>query len=208
MSAYKKLIEIQSELKAPKSQYNSFGKYNYRSCEDIQEALKPLLVKFGATLFIKDEIVLVDSRYYVKAIVTFVDIESGNIVESFAYARESEEKKGMDSAQVTGATSSYARKYALNGLFLLDDTKDNDHDSNHQSDVKTEKKEEAKPNYDNKEKDDVIQKIVAKIGNDATKKKTVIDLMNTKFEKTYSDFKYFKVEQLKPVLQALIDKKQ
>lgn len=202
MSVYKKLIEIQNELKAPKSQYNSFGKYNYRSCEDIQESLKPLLVKFGATVFIKDDIVLVDSRYYVKAIVTFVDIETGNTIESFAYARESEEKKGMDSAQVTGATSSYARKYALNGLFLLDDTKDNDHDSNHQTDVKTEK-----PSYDNKEKDEVIQKIVSKIGNDTTKKKTVIDLMNTKYEKTYSDFKYFKIEQLKPVLQALIDGK-
>lgn len=136
MSVYKKLIEIQNELKAPKSQYNSFGKYNYRSCEDIQESLKPLLVKFGATVFIKDDIVLVDSRYYVKAIVTFVDIETENTIESFAFARESEEKKGMDSAQVTGATSSYARKYALNGLFLLDDTKDNDHDSNHQTDVK------------------------------------------------------------------------
>lgn len=202
MSVYKKLIEIQNELKAPKSQYNSFGKYNYRSCEDIQESLKPLLVKFGATVFIKDDIVLVDSRYYVKAIVTFVDIESGNTIESFAYARESEEKKGMDSAQVTGATSSYARKYALNGLFLLDDTKDNDHDSNHQTDVKTEK-----PSYDNKEKDEIIQKIVSKIGNDTTKKKTVIDLMNTKYEKNYSDFKYFKIEQLKPVLQALIDGK-
>ena len=202
MSVYKKLIDIQNELKAPKSQYNSFGKYNYRSCEDIQEALKPLLVKFGSTVFIKDDIVFIDSRYYVKAIVTFVDIESGNTIESFAYARESEEKKGMDSAQVTGATSSYARKYALNGLFLLDDTKDNDHDSNHQTDVKTEK-----PSYDNKEKDEVIQKILSKIGNDTTKKKTVIDLMNTKFEKTYSDFKYFKLEQLKPVLQALIDGK-
>ena len=202
MSVYKKLMDIQNELKSPKSQYNSFGKYNYRSCEDIQESLKPLLVKFGATVFIKDDIVLVDSRYYVKAIVTFVDIETGNTIESFAYARESEEKKGMDSAQVTGATSSYARKYALNGLFLLDDTKDNDHDSNHQTDVKTEK-----PSYDNKEKDEVIQKIVSKIGNDTTKKKTVIDLMNTKYEKTYSDFKYFKIEQLKPVLQALIDGK-
>lgn len=202
MSVYKKLMDIQNELKSPKSQYNSFGKYNYRSCEDIQESLKPLLVKFGATVFIKDDIVLVDSRYYVKAIVTFVDIETGNTIESFAYARESEEKKGMDSAQVTGATSSYARKYALNGLFLLDDTKDNDHDSNHQTDVKTEK-----PSYDNKEKDEVIQKIVSKIGNDTTKKKTVIDLMNTKYEKNYSDFKYFKIEQLKPVLQALIDGK-
>ena len=202
MSVYKKLMDIQNELKSPKSQYNSFGKYYYRSCEDIQESLKPLLVKFGATVFIKDDIVLVDSRYYVKAIVTFVDIETGNTIESFAYARESEEKKGMDSAQVTGATSSYARKYALNGLFLLDDTKDNDHDSNHQTDVKTEK-----PSYDNKEKDEVIQKIVSKIGNDTSKKKTVIDLMNTKYGKTYSDFKYFKIEQLKPVLQALIDGK-
>ena len=203
MSVYKKLIEVQNKLKAPKSQYNSFGKYNYRNAEDILEAVKPVLIEFGATLFIKDEIVLIGDRFYVKATTTFVDIESGNTIEASALARESEEKKGMDSAQVTGATSSYARKYALNGLFLIDDTKDNDHDSMHQTDTK----KEEKPKYENKEKDEVIQKIISKIGNDSERKKKIIDMMNGKYEKTYSYFKYIKVEQLEPVLKALIDNK-
>ena len=138
----KKLIEVQNKLKAPKSQYNSFGKYNYRNAEDILEAVKPILENVGATIFIKDSIELIGDRFYVKATVNFVDIESGNTIEASALARESEEKKGMDSAQVTGATSSYARKYALNGLLLIDDTKDNDHDSMHQTDNKEPKKEE------------------------------------------------------------------
>lgn len=123
-----KLSCIQSELKAPKNQYNSFGKYHYRSCEDILEGVKPLLNKYKATLFISDSLELIGTRFYVKATATFVDTESGEYVSSSAYARESEDKKGMDAAQVTGATSSYARKYALNGLFLIDDTKDADTD--------------------------------------------------------------------------------
>ena len=119
MSVYKKLIEVQNKLKAPKSQYNSFGKYNYRNAEDILEAAKPILKEFGATVFIKDEIELIGERYYIRSRAKFVDVETGEEVETVAYAREAEEKKGMDSAQVTGATSSYARKYALNGLFLI-----------------------------------------------------------------------------------------
>ena len=118
----KKLIEIQRDLKAPKNQYNSFGKYKYRSCEDILEAVKPLLGE--SILTIQDEIVLVGDRYYIKSTVTLKEKEESISVS--AYARESEDKKGMDSSQVTGATSSYARKYALNGLFLIDDTKDSD----------------------------------------------------------------------------------
>lgn len=207
MSVYKKLIEVQNKLKAPKSQYNSFGKYNYRNAEDILEAVKPILENVGATIFIKDSIELIGDRFYVKATVNFVDIESGNTIEASALARESEEKKGMDSAQVTGATSSYARKYALNGLLLIDDTKDNDHDSMHQTDNKEPKKEENKPNYDNKEKDEVIQKIVAKIGNDSERKKKIIDMMKQKYEKTYSDFKYYKLDQLQAVLKAVLEDK-
>jgi len=207
MSVYKKLIEVQNKLKAPKSQYNSFGKYNYRNAEDILEAVKPILENVGATIFIKDSIELIGDRFYVKATVNFVDIESGNTIEASALARESEEKKGMDSAQVTGATSSYARKYALNGLLLIDDTKDNDHDSMHQTDNKEPKKEENKPNYDNKEKDEVIQKIVAKIGNDSERKKKIIDMMKQKYEKTFSDFKYYKLDQLQAVLKAVLEDK-
>ena len=141
MKVYKKLIDVQNKLKAPKSQFNSFGKYSYRNAEDILEAAKPILKEFGATVFIKDEIELIGERYYIRSRAKFVDVETGEEVETVAYAREAEEKKGMDSAQVTGATSSYARKYALNGLFLIDDTKDNDHDTLHKSDIKTEELE-------------------------------------------------------------------
>lgn len=126
ISIYSKLLSIQNELKAPKNQYNKFGKYNYRSCEDILEAIKPLCLKYGAVVLIDDYVTQVGERFYVKARASFIDIDSQEEVYACAYARESENKKGMDSAQVTGATSSYARKYALNGLFCIDDTKDVD----------------------------------------------------------------------------------
>lgn len=129
MSIYSKLVHIQNELKAPKSQYNSFGKYNYRNQEDILEAVKPLLLKHGLTMFLKDEIELIGERYYLKATVTVVDIETGDKVENTALARESLDKKGMDDSQITGTASSYARKYALNGMYLIDDTKDADTDA-------------------------------------------------------------------------------
>lgn len=123
----KELINIQSELKAPKSQYNSFGKYQYRNAEDILEAVKPLLKKNNCHLTITDEIILIGDRYYVKAT---AEITNGTeVVVTSALAREEESKKGMDSAQLTGATSSYARKYALNGLFCIDDTKDSDYNN-------------------------------------------------------------------------------
>lgn len=124
------LRSIQCELKAPKGQYNSFGKYKYRSCEDILESIKPLLDKYKATVYITDDVVSVGDRIYVKATATFTDSE-GKSVSVSAFAREPVARKGMDDAQVTGATSSYARKYALNGLFLIDDTKDADTDENH-----------------------------------------------------------------------------
>lgn len=122
----KKLINIQHDLKAPKGNYNSFGKYKYRSCEDILEAVKPLLAREGCTLIIKDDIVQVGDRFYIKATAKITD--GTESIEVTAFARESDEKKGMDSSQVTGTASSYARKYALNGLFLIDDTKDADTD--------------------------------------------------------------------------------
>ena len=117
------LLKIQEELKAPKGQYNSFGKYNYRSCEDILEAVKPLLQAHSCTLTLSDDIVQVGERYYVKATATIVT-DNGESVAVTAFARESLDKKGMDDSQITGTASSYARKYALNGLFLIDDTKD------------------------------------------------------------------------------------
>lgn len=131
MNAYEKLQHVQSGLKAPKNQYNKFGNYYYRNCEDIQEAAKPLLQEVKAALVVGDELVLIGERYYIKATARFVDCESGEMVENTAYAREEQDKKGMDVSQVTGSTSSYARKYALNGLFCIDDVKDADNqDSN------------------------------------------------------------------------------
>lgn len=124
MTFQQKVVAVQSELKAPKGQYNSFGKYNYRSCEDILEGVKPLLNKYGLYLTIDDAVQLIGDRYYIKATATLSD--GDNCISTSAYARESLDKKGMDSSQVTGATSSYARKYALNGLLCIDDTKDAD----------------------------------------------------------------------------------
>lgn len=133
-----KLLLIQSELKAPKSQFNSFGKYNYRSCEDILEALKPLLFKHNASLILDDEVIEVGNRIYVKATAMF---KAGDEeVSVSAFAREEETKKGMDASQITGTASSYSRKYALNGLFLIDDTKDSDATNDHgKGEVKDDK---------------------------------------------------------------------
>lgn len=140
MGIYEKLTLIQNELKAPKNSYNSFGKYKYRSCEDILEGLKPVLKKHKATLTLSDEITQIGDRYYVKVTATFTDAEDGTTITNTAYARESDDKKGMDASQVTGATSSYARKYALNGLFLIDDTKDADTDEYQNQQTKSNKK--------------------------------------------------------------------
>ena len=131
----KKLIAIQSELKAPKNQFNNFGKYKYRSAEDILEALKPLLQKYECCLTITDEMVEVGGRVYVKARATLLAnfaTEGADSIACSAYAREELDKKGMDASQITGSASSYARKYALNGLFLIDDTKDSDYTNTHE----------------------------------------------------------------------------
>ena len=126
MTIYEKLSKIQSTLKAPKGQYNAFGKYKYRNCEDILEAVKPLLAEVKAVVIIGDELELIGSRFYVKATARFIDCETDAQITNTAYAREEDTKKGMDGSQITGASSSYARKYALNGLFAIDDTKDSD----------------------------------------------------------------------------------
>ena len=139
MNIYEKLLEIQNELKAPKSQYNDYGKYNYRNCEDILEAVKPLCKKNKVVLIITDDIENLSERYYVKATARLVDTEkTDSEVKVTAYAREADIKKGMDSSQITGSTSSYARKYALNGLFNIDDTKDSDTTNNEKSNDNTD----------------------------------------------------------------------
>ena len=125
------LLLIQAELKVPKNQRNTFGNYNYRSCEDILTAVKPLLVKYGDQLHLDDDLVLIGDRFYIKATAKFKS-KDGEITEAHGFAREADSKKGMDASQITGTASSYARKYALNGLFLIDDTKDADTDAYHQ----------------------------------------------------------------------------
>ena len=140
------LYQIQSRLKAPKRQFNDFAKYHYRSQEDILEALKPLLAEYEYTLNISDEIELIGSRYYVKATVTIWDKDRNVVAQSTAYAREPESKKGSDESQITGAASSYARKYSLNGLLAIDDNKDADATNTHGKDQpKDQKKAAPKP---------------------------------------------------------------
>ena len=123
----KNIINIQADLRAPKKQFNNFGKYKYRSCEDILEAVKPLLKKYNCQLTLTDDIIERGSRYYVRATATLIDGDEETYVTG--WAREEEEKKGMDASQITGTASSYARKYALNGLFLIDDANDADTDA-------------------------------------------------------------------------------
>lgn len=145
----KELIAIQSELKAPKSQFNKFGGYKYRKAEDILEAVKPLLAKQKCTLIITDDVVLIGNRIYVKATATIKN-EKGECETTNGWAREEETKKGMDGSQITGASSSYARKYALNGLFAIDDNADSDttNDGQHQeARQQTQTQQTASPQY-------------------------------------------------------------
>ena len=139
MNIYEKLAAIQQELIAPKNQFNKFGNYSYRSCEDILEGLKPCLKKVNAAVKISDEILQIGDRYYIKATANLIDCESGESISNTALAREEDSKKGMDSSQLTGSTSSYARKYALNGLFCIDDVKDADSRDNSARDAKQNK---------------------------------------------------------------------
>jgi hypothetical protein len=128
------LVNIQAELKVPKNQMNAFGKYKYRSAEDIIEAVKPILNKYKTALVVSDEVVQVGDRIYIKATATLLD-NTDNHISVNGWAREEEVKKGMDAAQITGSASSYARKYALNGLFAIDDTKDADATNDHKDEV-------------------------------------------------------------------------
>lgn len=185
MNIYEKLLKAQVELKAPKGQYNSFGKYKYRSCEDILEALKPVLDKLKLALFISDEIVEVGGSYklekkdetvetvetvgrkYVKATITLVNIEKPDeIIKTSALAREEEIKKGMDGSQITGASSSYARKYALNGMFMIDDTKDSDSTNTHGKD----KTEQEKVQEFLNSRDGMIEKLKENLSSDKLKR--------------------------------------
>ena len=135
-NVYFKLMKVQSKLKCEKSQYNKFGGYAYRSTSDILEAVKPLLSEVEAVIIVNDELKLIGDRYYVEATAMFLDCETGDSIVSRAIAREAEGQKGMSEAQVTGSSSSYARKYALNALLLIDDTKDDDFTNTHGKEIK------------------------------------------------------------------------
>lgn len=143
MEIDKKLLTIQQKLKAPKNQHNAFGNFNYRSCEDILEAVKPLLAEVSCVLTMSDQVLYIGERYYIQAIATLTDVESGETKSSTGYAREEAEKKGMDGSQITGAASSYARKYCLNALFLIDDNKDADTNEAHEQQAKAPEKKLA-----------------------------------------------------------------
>lgn len=140
MNIYNKLSEIQKNLIAPKGQRNDFGKYNYRSCEDIVKALKPLLDENNCVCYMTNEMEQIGDRIYVKAIVKLVDLDSGESIVTTAHAREEQDKKGMDGSQITGASSSYARKYALSGLFMIDNEKDSDATNQQTKEESSEKK--------------------------------------------------------------------
>lgn len=161
MSGIEKLMHIQTKIKAPKNLYNSFGKYNYRNAECILEAVKPYLLEENCALSITDDVVDVGGRIYLKASVSLIDCKDGtSISTSFGFARESDTKKGMDESQITGTASSYARKYALNGLFLLDDTKDADTDEyKMQTEGKKSEKKSDEAEMDAKSKEVAKQKI-------------------------------------------------
>lgn len=189
-----KLMKIQSELKAPKSQRNSFGNYNYRSCEDILEAVKPLLAEQGLTLIISDEVVNVGNHNYVKATATISD--GSDIIEVSAYAREAETKKGQDDSQITGSTSSYARKYALNGLFAIDDTKDADSQDNTPKTAKKPTQAKQDPLAVAKNN---LQKALKSFGHDNEVK------MKVAIEKVLKKPTVDTVEEANEVMQALED---
>ncbi len=148
MAIHEKLLKIQSSISVPKNQHNKFGNYDYRSCEDILSALKPLLKEVKCTVTVNDELVMIGDRYYIKATATLIDCESGKSISNESYAREEESKKGMDSSQITGTASSYARKYALNGLLLLDDVKDADSNESQQQsrNAKSDKNQQQNQN--------------------------------------------------------------
>lgn len=194
MNIHEKLLNIQNELKAPKNQWNSFGKYAFRNCEDILEAVKPLCLKYKALTYVSDEIVTIGDRYYVRATAVLVDcekekLESSDVICVTASAREAENKTGMDLAQVTGATSSYARKYALNGLFDIDDTKDPDTEEHkNQQEKDKEEKKQAK----------TVEKVQVKLISDAQRKRlfAISNGNNEVVRNVLNRYKYEKTEQI------------
>lgn len=172
-----KLAAIQGKLKAPKDKYNDFGRYKYRSAEDIYEAVKPYLAEYGCFLTLSDEVKLIGSRYYIVATAALAEVDTGEKISVSAMAREEETKKGMDGSQITGTASSYARKYALGGLFLLDDTKDADTNEFHVQTVPEDRpaqKIDIEALVDSAADADIpVEKLLKRAGVDALEKLTV-----------------------------------
>lgn len=201
MNIYQSLNYIQSNLKAPKGQYNSFGKYNYRSCEDILEGVKPHLQETKTCLVISDEIVTIGEHNYIKATATLYSADGGAVANS-AFAKEPLEKKGMDPSQITGATSSYARKYALNGLFCIDDTKDADTDEYATKTTQTKAKPKAPETNTIREKrvkEEYLKSITQQMGIKQINPKLISEYINKTFKKKTSN------ELTEDELKALYD---
>ena len=192
---YEKLLDIQTELVAPKNQYNSFSNFYYRSCEDILEAVKPLLKKNKVTLKLSDEMVEIGGRCYIKATATLIDLESTTSIENTAYAREPESRKGMSEEQLSGSCSSYCRKYCLNGLFLTDDNKDPDSENN-------TKKTSTKPKTDNDKATPVQVQMLKKVyTGDALKK-----LLDTNNIEKIEDLPMTKASEYVAAIKAKLEK--
>lgn len=201
MNIYQSLNYIQSNLKAPKGQFNSFGKYHYRSCEDILEGVKPHLKETNTCLVISDEIVTIGEHNYIKATATLYGADGGAVANS-AFAKEPLDKKGMDPSQITGATSSYARKYALNGLFCIDDNKDADTDEYVAKTTQTKAKTQVPKTNSVKEKEakqGYLQKITQQMGIKQINPKLISEHINKTFNKKTSN------ELTEEELKALYD---
>lgn len=180
----KKLLLIQQELKVPKNQFNSFGKYNYRSCEDILESARPIANKNNCVIVINDDIKEINGRYYVEATITLFDVESGEEISTKALAREAEPKSGMSESQLTGACSSYARKYALSAMFALDDEKDDDTRDNRQQSKQINKPATKQKPIDEKTKH--LSSVLSKMKTHNVSKQGILSVLKTNFNKTSS----------------------
>lgn len=192
MKIHEKMMKIQTTLKAPKNLFNSFGNYKYRNAEGILEAVKPLLAENKLSMYISDDVQAVNDRVYVKATVSIFDIETGESVMATASAREALNKKGMDDSQITGTASSYARKYALNGIFLLDDTKDADTEENQKERTARANKQEQEKN---KEKLDQMKISLVK-------QKTLLDLCEDEKFDINKILKSYKHESIKDITEG------
>lgn len=190
MTIHEKMMKIQTTLKAPKNLFNSFGNYKYRNAEGILEAVKPLLAENKLSMYISDDVQAVNDRVYVKATVSIFDIETGESVMATASAREALNKKGMDDSQITGTASSYARKYALNGIFLLDDTKDADTDEN-------QKERTARANKQEQNKEKLDQMKISLV-----KQKTLLDLCEDEKFDINKILKSYKHESIKDITEG------